>query len=180
MKHLSIIIASTFEGGIGYQNGLPWYIPKEMKKFKNITSSVVDELKTNAVIMGRKTFETLPNPLVGRINIVISRNLNFFPQGHKVNVFVVKSMDEALQFCESNPRIESMFLIGGSVLLESFFQKNYSCSKLYLSIVYDTKLKTDTYFDLTYLYTKFQLQKDLNYEQESNDKLFASFIGIPR
>lgn len=176
MKNLSIIFASTFEGGIGYRNGLPWHIPSELKKFKEITCSVSSPRKINAVIMGRKTFDFLPNPLAKRINIVITKSNKYCSTQ---NVVFVKSIDEACEYCQSKEYIESMFLIGGSSIFESFFKKDYLCSKLYMSIVYDTKFKTDTYFDLSYIFKHFRLQKDVNYQRESDQRLFASFVGIP-
>jgi len=176
MKNLSIIFASTFEGGIGYRNGLPWHIPSELKKFKEITCRVSNPDKINAVIMGRKTFDFLLNPLAKRINIVITKSNKYSSTS---NVVFVNSIDEACKYCESREHIESMFLIGGSCLFESFFKKDYLCSKLYMSIVYDTKFKTDTYFDLSYIFKHFRLQKDVNYQRESDERLFASFVGIP-
>ena len=177
MKNLSLIFASTFDGGIGYKNVLPWHIPSEMRKFKEITCKVANPSKMNAVIMGRKTFEFLPKPLAKRINIVITRYNT--EKSSSSNVVFVNSIEDALKYCEGNNIIESMFLIGGSILFESFFNNQYRCSKLYLSIVYDTSIKTDTYFDLSQIFKYFHLQKDINYQKESNEKLFASFVGIP-
>ena len=56
MKDIGIILASTTSGGIGYKNSLPWRIPEELKKFKEITSKVNNIKKKNCVIMGKNTW----------------------------------------------------------------------------------------------------------------------------
>ena len=75
MKDIGIILASTTSGGIGFKNSLPWHIPEELKKFKEITSKVNNINKKNCVIMGKNTWYSIPKaPLKNRINIVISNN----------------------------------------------------------------------------------------------------------
>ena len=79
MSRLTIIIAATKANGIGVNNNLPWRIPKEMKYFAQVTSNAADG-QQNAVIMGRKTWESIPKknrPLSNRFNIVLSRNPNY-------------------------------------------------------------------------------------------------------
>jgi dihydrofolate reductase len=181
MKELSIILATTFNGGIGSNNALPWYIPEEMKKFKTITSSTVCEDKWNAVIMGRKTFDSLSKPLSGRINIVISRNkqtTDAYPQ--PTNVFFISSEKQALRFCEEHNLVESIFVIGGAVLLNSFMNNNCYISKVYLSVIYNHTIETDTYINMLQFFERFKFEKDIRYQKESNSKLFASFIGYHR
>ena len=181
MKEFSIIMATTFDGGVGYQNALPWYIPEEMKKFQKITTSTVCENKQNAVIMGRKTFESLSKPLSGRINIVVSRTkmtTDTYPKPS--NVFFTCSENHALRFCKEHNLIESVFLIGGPGLLESYMNRNFKISKIYLSVIYDHTIKSDKYINMPQIFERFQFEKDKNYQKESNSKLFASFIGTPR
>lgn len=67
---LNMIIASTPEGGIGYQNKLPWHYPQDLRIFKDLTIN-------HPVIMGRKTYDSLPiKPLPDRINYVLSKGTN--------------------------------------------------------------------------------------------------------
>jgi len=78
---LSIIVAATLENGIGNNGGLPWRLPSDMSYFQNITKnfSKVDN-NDNIVVMGRKTWDSIPlkfKPLSGRINVVLSRDLDF-------------------------------------------------------------------------------------------------------
>lgn len=76
MSRLTIIVAATSTNGIGKGGQLPWRLPKEMAYFAKVTSAA-PEGKTNAVIMGRNTWESIPpkfQPLQKRANIVLSRN----------------------------------------------------------------------------------------------------------
>jgi dihydrofolate reductase len=75
----SVIVAATTSGGIGKDGNLPWRLSKDMQYFKAVTTRS-PEGKRNAVIMGRKTWESIPakfRPLPDRINVVITRNANF-------------------------------------------------------------------------------------------------------
>jgi dihydrofolate reductase len=75
-KPLSIIVATEQKGGIGANNRLPWKIQKDTQFFRNKTTHTSSPDKINAVIMGRKTWDSLPHtPLRGRLNIVISSTL---------------------------------------------------------------------------------------------------------
>ena len=77
---LTLIAAVTQANGLGVNGTLPWKLPKEMAHFRKATSAVgasrPDEGAMNAVVMGRKTWESIPTkfrPLKGRINVVVSR-----------------------------------------------------------------------------------------------------------
>ena len=69
-KELTIIAAVSINNVIGNKNKLIWNIPNDLKRFKGLTTG-------HSVIMGRKTFDSLPNPLPNRDNIVITRNTNY-------------------------------------------------------------------------------------------------------
>ena len=69
-KELTIIAAVSINNVIGNKNKLIWNIPNDLKRFKDLTTG-------HSVIMGRKTFDSLPNPLPNRDNIVITRNTNY-------------------------------------------------------------------------------------------------------
>jgi dihydrofolate reductase len=79
MSRLTIIVAATRTNGIGKNGSLPWRLPKEMAYFAKVTSAA-PESDINAVIMGRNTWESIPDrfrPLKNRVNIVISRNQDY-------------------------------------------------------------------------------------------------------
>jgi dihydrofolate reductase len=75
---MNIIAAVDKNFGIGKNNQLPWNLPKEYEHFVSLTTSTNEPGKLNAVIMGRKCWESIPEkfrPLKGRVNIVLSRTM---------------------------------------------------------------------------------------------------------
>jgi len=90
MIRLSIIVAATTANEIGKNGRLPWCIHEDMKYFMHVTQHAPEGTQ-NAVIMGRKTWESIPakyKPLSKRLNIVISNNPNYTLYGH-LNFFGV-------------------------------------------------------------------------------------------
>jgi dihydrofolate reductase len=72
---VNIIVAATASGGIGKNGGLAWTLPADMAFFRATTMAVTDSARQNAVIMGRKTWASIPakfRPLKGRLNVVLS------------------------------------------------------------------------------------------------------------
>lgn len=87
---------------IGKDNTIPWDIPGEQARFKQITMG-------HPLIMGRKTWQSIGHPLPGRRNIVITRNTSLHASGAEV----VHSLDESLALCENERKV---FIIGGEQL----------------------------------------------------------------
>ena len=80
MKFNLIVAACGKSLGIGLNGELPWRLKSEMKYFAETTSRTIDSNKINAVIMGRKTWESIPlkfRPLKNRLNVVLSRQQNY-------------------------------------------------------------------------------------------------------
>jgi dihydrofolate reductase len=103
---LAIIVAVAENGVIGRDNALPWKLPEDMRHFKRVTMG-------KPIIMGRKTFESIGQPLPGRTNIVITRNRAFKAEGANV----VSSLEEALHLARhtaSADGVEEAVVIGGS------------------------------------------------------------------
>lgn len=77
LKDVQLIVAQTRERGIGFQGGLPWpRLPLDMKRFVDLSSITSQPDLQNAVIMGRKTWDSIPpafRPLKNRVNIIITR-----------------------------------------------------------------------------------------------------------
>lgn len=111
-----IVVAADLDWGIGKANGLPW--PKlkgDLAHFKRVTSAC-EEGKLNAMIMGRKTWESeevAGRPLPRRLNIVITRQQLTVPSG----VVVAASLDAALHAANA-PNVETAFVVGGAEILK--------------------------------------------------------------
>ena len=126
---LSLVVAAANNNVIGKDNQLLWRLPNDMRFFKNITWAM-------PVIMGRKTFESLPEALKGRKNIVLSRQS---VEGE--NAIVVKSVEDAL-FLVKQMDVKEAMVIGGGEIYKLFFEK---ASRIYLTRV-EADLEGDTYF----------------------------------
>ena len=112
--NFKIIAAIDNKWGIGFNNILPWKLPNEMKHFQRITKSVVDTNKTNAVIMGKNTLDSMNGiPLKNRRNIVITRS-----DLSSLSIDCVPSLDIALKNLKNISNIENVFVIGGQQLYE--------------------------------------------------------------
>ena len=127
---LSIIAAVAENGVIGGGNTLLWNLPADMKHFREITSG-------HTVIMGRKTFESIGQPLPNRKNIVITRDLNYFKPG----IYIVGSLDEALrvasldqgrEFEENQDEVEAFIIGGGEIYRQAIDKVN----KLYITEIH--------------------------------------------
>ena len=133
MKPFSIIVAFDSQHGIGKKGQLPWHLVLDLKRFKEITTTVTDPAKKNAVIMGRKTWESLPQefrPLAGRVNLVLSKEGKL---SLPLDVLCSQSLDHALsQLSSSN--IESVFVIGGAQIYAHAIAHPL-CQKLYVTHV---------------------------------------------
>ena len=76
-RGFQIVVAATRQLGIGVNGDLPWKVSGDMKYFKELTKVTRDRAKRNAVVMGRNTWESIPEkfrPLPGRLNVVLSRS----------------------------------------------------------------------------------------------------------
>ena len=100
-----ILVAVSPEGVIGKDNAIPWHYSADLKRFKRLTIG-------NTIIMGRKTWESLPiKPLPGRRNIIITRSVI-------ENVECFRSIDEALDTCKGD-----IWFIGGAGIYEEAMEK---------------------------------------------------------
>ncbi|EJS41569.1 dfr1p [Saccharomyces arboricola H-6] len=113
--------------GIGFQGGLPWRLPKEMKYFRQVTSSTKDSNKKNAVIMGRKTWESIPpkfRPLPNRMNVVISRSFDDgFDHDKEKSIIRSNSLANALTNLQNKfqDSLERIYVIGGGEVYNQIF-----------------------------------------------------------
>lgn len=125
---VSMIAAVGKNLELGKNNNLIWHFKEDMKFFKDTTMG-------HTVVMGRKTFESLPKALPGRKNIVISSNAEYQAQG----ATVVTSVEKALQIADN----EEIFVIGGGKIYAEFLP---FADKLYLTEIDAECEDADTYF----------------------------------
>jgi dihydrofolate reductase len=98
--NVSLLVAVARNGVIGRNNGLPWHLPDDLKRFKALTLG-------HAVVMGRRTYESIGRPLPGRDNIVVTRQAGYAAPGCRV----AHSLEAAL-FAAAGAK--QVFVIGGA------------------------------------------------------------------
>jgi len=107
MAKLSLVVAMSENRVIGVNNHLPWNIPEDLKRFKEITLH-------HPIVMGRKTFESIGRVLPKRTNIVVTRDKTYRVESGAV----VHSFEEALEWARQAPGSEEVFVIGGSEIFK--------------------------------------------------------------
>jgi dihydrofolate reductase len=128
---ISIIVAVAKDNVIGKDNKLLWHISEDLKRFKRITTS-------KKMIMGRKTFQSLPGVLPNREHIIVTRDKDFKVYSNQVTIINdLNSLLAKYSKCE-----EEIFVIGGA---EIYTQVLPYTQKLYLTKV-DDAFEGDTYF----------------------------------
>jgi len=167
-KNLSIIVASSLEYGIGYDNKMSWNIPEELKSFKHITTTCLRKNTKNCVIMGKNTWYSLPKaPLKDRINIIISSrdydkiSAEISGMDTKDTVRVFRTIDDALKYVESEDIIENCFVIGGAQIYNTFLEKYIKyINSIFWTIVYDKRYECDTFIASNIIYNNFSFRKN--------------------
>lgn len=158
---LSIIVALAANNAIGKDNRLLWHLSDDLKRFKALTTG-------HAVIMGRKTFDSLPRgPLPNRRNIVLTHNADFHPEG----VEVVHSVGAAFDRVRTDTET---FIMGGAAIYELFlpfvqrlyvtrihhdFEGDVFFPTIDLSVfhpVSESELMVDSKSDLSYSYITYE------------------------
>jgi dihydrofolate reductase len=141
---ISMVVAMSENRVIGASNSLPWYLPEDLKKFRELTTG-------HAMIMGRKTFESLPKVLPGREHYVITRSENYKEENKRASesnhVFVIPDPVSAVNLVRERIAYEhdipeEIFVIGGG---EIFSQLLSYASKLYVTLL-KKPIEGDTYF----------------------------------
>ena len=125
---ITIIAAAAQNNELGKDNKLIWHLSDDLKRFKRLTSG-------HHIIMGRKTFESFPNALPNRTNVVITRDKNYTAE----NAVVVHSLEAALALAKND---EQPFIIGGG---EIYRQSLAIANKIELTRVHES-FEADTFF----------------------------------
>ena len=126
-KKVGLIVAMAKNRAIGKNNDLLWHLPNDLKFFKKTTSG-------HAILMGRKTFESIGKPLPNRENIVVTRDRNYSAEG----VTVVHDIEEGIKRATS----DVVFIGGGGHIYE---QAMPMVSEMYVTLV-DETIPGDTFF----------------------------------
>jgi dihydrofolate reductase len=127
-----IVAASITTKIIGNKDKLPWSLPNDMAYFKEKTTGA-------AVIMGRKTYESIGKPLPNRLNIVLSNNSKFKADG----VIVASSLESAIDLAKEHGEV---FIIGGSTI---YYEAVDLADRLYITWVMDSgECVGDSYFPM--------------------------------
>ena len=156
-RELTIIAAVSINNVIGNNNKLIWKLSNDLKRFKNLTTN-------HSVIMGRKTFESLPNPLPHRNNIVITRDTNY----SKPNIQVCSSIEDAINLTKTDTQ---PFIIGGG---EIYTQTINIVDKIELTRVHE-EFDGDAYFPEIPL-DIFELINEENYNSDLENEFDYSYL----
>ena len=168
----SIILAVDDKNWLWKNNDLAWKISADLKYFKNITSSTTDLAKMNAIIMWRKTRESISSkyrPLPQRLNCILTRGIKNDDIGSPIDDFVLyfNSLERCLSELESKENVENIFIIGWANLYNQVLD-NPMLDKIYLTKVkwdYDC----DVFFDgipdnfIVESYTDGEIENDIEY-----------------
>lgn len=137
-----IVVAIDANGGIGLKGDLPWRLPGDLKYFKKITTETSSANSQNAVIMGRTTWESIPEkfrPLPNRVNIVLSSKKDWGSQGAHHAI----SLDQALEIA-NELNCERLFVIGGGNVYQQTIL-HPQCNRLFITQIQQS-FECDTFF----------------------------------
>jgi len=155
---ISLVVAAATNNAIGKDGKMPWYLPNDLKHFKNVTWGM-------PVVMGRKTFESLGKVLPGRKNIVITRQAGWDVAG----TVAVQKIDDALFVAKATDAKEVM-IIGGGEIYKTLFDK---ANRIYLTRV-EAEPEADTFFP-SLKPQEWHLVSQKNYEADEKNAYNYSF-----
>jgi dihydrofolate reductase len=160
---ISLIAAVDDKGGIGKNNRLPWHLPSDLKRFKQLTMG-------HHILMGRKTYESISKALPGRIMLVVSHSQ------YKLTKDVVyqNSVTAAIAYAEANGENE-LFIIGGSEIFEQVID---IADRIYLTLVH-TDSSADVFFPRI-TNAEWQAITTLNAARHNGDELVTEFKILQR
>lgn len=127
-RTLTMIAAAAENNALGKDNDLIWHISDDLKRFKRLTTG-------HAIIMGRKTFESMPKALPNRTNIVLTKRKDYQAQGAEV----VHTVEDALEIVKEDVQ---PFIIGGGQIYSLFMPL---CDRIELTRVHH-EFEADVYF----------------------------------
>jgi dihydrofolate reductase len=160
----SIIAAIGRNRELGYANTLLWKLPADMKRFRTLTLG-------HTVIMGRKTFESLPNgALPERKNVIITHADNIKHE----NCLIINDLQTALKLLKKDS--EEVFIIGGAGI---YAQAIKNVDKMYITIVWQDFPEADVFFPLIDEY-QWIIESKFDYQADERNQFDYSFITYVR
>ena len=162
--NMKLIVGFCRNRGIGWKNSLPWHLKDDLLRFKNLTIGDGN----NAVIMGRKTWESLPEqsrPLPKRTNIVLSRTSGikiFADKLEKTPHFYFPSLEMATPLC--NKEYDDAWIIGGEKIYRDSLEKNL-VQTVYTTYI-DKEFPCDAFFPTLPNYYVLESQTPWEYTTE--------------
>ena len=156
---LEIVVGHSWpEFGIGNKNKIPWYIKDDLIRFKEITTSINNPNEINIVIMGRKTYDSLPSnvkPLPNRINVIITNNDTLKKQTSILdNIYytsweflpnAIITIEKCINSLKDKNKINKICFIGGEKIYKLALE-TYKIDNLYATEVYlNSKKNMDTF-----------------------------------
>lgn len=147
MATFKVIACINTKGVMGNDGSLLYHIKNDMANFQRATTG-------NVVIMGRRTFESLPDglPLKGRVNIILTQIEDYsvtIPKDRDCDLYITHSLEETVELCEAMFQDKELFLIGGADTILEFWDQGL-INELRLTIVNDDA-DGDTVFPLQIL-----------------------------
>lgn len=131
---ISLIVALDRRRGIGRDNQLPWRLPADLKRFRELTTG-------HHLITGRKTYESIGKPLPNRTMIIVTRQADFQAANGSESCLVAHSVEAALELAQARGETE-VFVIGGA---EIYAQTLNLADRLYLTLV-EAEVAADAFF----------------------------------
>ncbi|HVD99596.1 MAG TPA: dihydrofolate reductase [Cytophagaceae bacterium] len=159
---ISIIVATDLDGAIGKDKKLLWYLPADLKFFKEKTMG-------HHMIMGRKTYESIGKPLPGRTTVIVTRDQSYKAEG----CIVVNSIEEALQKAAAAGETEAM-ITGGAEIYKLALDK---ADRIYLTEVRG-RFEADTFFRFDKKAWTIKEEKD--YKADEKNKFDYRFIILEK
>jgi dihydrofolate reductase len=165
---ISMIAAMANNRVIGADNAMPWHLPADLKHFKKITLG-------KPIIMGRKTYASIGKALPGRLNIVVSSDINFTLADATVVHGCQQAIDVAAQYCSQQKiEIPEVMIIGGGTIYKHFLAY---CHRLYLTLI-ELHVDGDTYFpDYAAKYNWQEIENEVHQAEPPNSYVYR-FITL--
>jgi dihydrofolate reductase len=139
-----VVVAADLGDGIGKDGQVPWHLPGDLVHLKRLTSETDVPGTHNAVLMGRVTWDSIPDrfrPLPGRLNVVVSRQINL---ALPTDVVRASSLSQALELARASAFVERIFVLGGAEIYRMALALD-GCRRIYLTRVL-ARYECDAFF----------------------------------